>query len=303
MLPPGELKNKEFARVVRGYSIPEVDEYIAFLLEKYKELYAECDRLEKEAMESRDALAAQKQQVQAVKSTLIAAQQASEDMIANALKEEERIKERTVDACEQIIDGYRDRFSAEYKRAADLKAAVQQLKNTLFSQYSEHIRQIEELTADLPQTEQPDGETPQAHAAHVQDMVREEVQQAYVNKTYDAIPRTLTQKAQAEAAVFSDPAQRKITAPEEDLAPTTEIPSVKPVINASVGGAKITSVRDSVRSLDAQFDALAQSSDSAEQGADSQEDEFLKFLAEHPLQEEEEEEDPFQAIWGADTDK
>ena len=35
MLPPGELKNKEFSRVVRGYSIPEEDAYIAFLLEKY----------------------------------------------------------------------------------------------------------------------------------------------------------------------------------------------------------------------------------------------------------------------------
>ena len=48
VLPPNELKNKEFSRVVRGYSIPEVDEYIAFLMEKYGELYQSCERIEQE---------------------------------------------------------------------------------------------------------------------------------------------------------------------------------------------------------------------------------------------------------------
>ena len=32
MIPPHELKNREFTRVMRGYAIPEVDEYISFVM-------------------------------------------------------------------------------------------------------------------------------------------------------------------------------------------------------------------------------------------------------------------------------
>ena len=38
MIAPHELKNKEFSKSLRGYSTVEVDEHIAFLIEKYTEL-------------------------------------------------------------------------------------------------------------------------------------------------------------------------------------------------------------------------------------------------------------------------
>ena len=48
MIAPHELKNKEFSKSLRGYSTVEVDEHIAFLLEKYTELYRLNDELENE---------------------------------------------------------------------------------------------------------------------------------------------------------------------------------------------------------------------------------------------------------------
>ena len=47
MISPHELKDKTFQKVVRGYSITEVDEYFEFLIDKYTELYRENAELEK----------------------------------------------------------------------------------------------------------------------------------------------------------------------------------------------------------------------------------------------------------------
>ena len=46
MLPPHELKNKTFSRVLRGYNSVEVDEHINFIIEQYMELYRQNDELE-----------------------------------------------------------------------------------------------------------------------------------------------------------------------------------------------------------------------------------------------------------------
>ena len=54
MIPPHELKNKEFTRVMRGYAIPEVDEYISFVMEKYTDLYRENDALERKLQSAMD---------------------------------------------------------------------------------------------------------------------------------------------------------------------------------------------------------------------------------------------------------
>ena len=47
MLPPYELEGKTFKRVMKGYNPAEVDEYLDFLIEKYKELYRAYSDLEK----------------------------------------------------------------------------------------------------------------------------------------------------------------------------------------------------------------------------------------------------------------
>lgn len=45
MLPPHEIKAKDFTHAIRGYSAEEVDEYADFVLKKYTELYRETVRL------------------------------------------------------------------------------------------------------------------------------------------------------------------------------------------------------------------------------------------------------------------
>ena len=76
MIPPHELKNKEFTRVMRGYSIPEVDEYISFVMEKYTELYRENDALERRLQSTLDTLDALRAEEESIRVALINAQKA-----------------------------------------------------------------------------------------------------------------------------------------------------------------------------------------------------------------------------------
>ena len=43
MIPPQELKKKAFTKGMRGYEPTEVDEYIDFLVDKYTEVFSQCD--------------------------------------------------------------------------------------------------------------------------------------------------------------------------------------------------------------------------------------------------------------------
>jgi len=47
MIPPQELRNKSFTRSAKGYDIAEVDEYLDFVIEKYSEIFAQCDKYDK----------------------------------------------------------------------------------------------------------------------------------------------------------------------------------------------------------------------------------------------------------------
>lgn len=44
-LSPMDIKNKEFKKAIRGYSIEEVDEFIIEISENYEEIYKENSRL------------------------------------------------------------------------------------------------------------------------------------------------------------------------------------------------------------------------------------------------------------------
>ena len=146
MIPPHELKNKEFTRVMRGYSIPEVDEYLAFVMEKYTELYRENDALERKLQSALDNLEAMKDEEQAIRTALINAQKAGKKIVADASDRADKIMRSTKSDCMRVLAEFRDKTAAERKTLTELKTAVAVLKQELFVKYQEHIELIEKLT-------------------------------------------------------------------------------------------------------------------------------------------------------------
>lgn len=146
MIPPHELKNKEFTRVMRGYSIPEVDEYISFVMEKYTDLYRENDALERKLQSALDALDTMRAEEESIRTALINAQKAGKQIVADASDRADKIMRSTKSDCMRVLSEFRDKAAAERKTLVDLKNEVATLKQELFVKYRQHIEYLEVLS-------------------------------------------------------------------------------------------------------------------------------------------------------------
>lgn len=149
MIPPHEINNKDFSRVVRGYSIPEVDEYIAYLREQYTELYRENDALQRRLSQAEAELGELKAEESDIRAALITAQKAGKKIITDANARAGRITMQTRIDCEKILEDFRRESAQERETLSVLKGQVANLKQRLFEMYSSHISMIEQITPNI----------------------------------------------------------------------------------------------------------------------------------------------------------
>ncbi|MHB1151767.1 MAG: DivIVA domain-containing protein [Eubacteriales bacterium] len=148
MLPPNELKNKKFSKVVRGYSMVEVDEHIEFIIDKYTELYRENDDLERKLRVTLAKLDVIKKDEESIRSALINAQRASSSIINEANERAEVVMRATKTNCDKILSDFRTDIRAERDRLLKLRAIVAEFKKELFDIYNTHIEYIDTINPD-----------------------------------------------------------------------------------------------------------------------------------------------------------
>lgn len=158
MLPPHELKNKAFAKVLRGYSTAEVDEHIAFIIEKYTELYRENDELERRLHIALAQLDSYKGDEESIRTTLINAQRAGERITAEANERAEVILNATKENCDRILTEFHARIRRERDTLTKLENAVVSFKTSLYQQYSKQIHELEAITSKPDGDDIPDEE-------------------------------------------------------------------------------------------------------------------------------------------------
>ncbi len=149
MIAPHELKNKEFSKSLRGYSTVEVDEHIAFLLEKYTELYRLNDELEKRLRLTEAQLDAIKAEEESIRATLVNAQKASTRIINEANERADVIMRSAKNGCDRIIAELKANVKVENERLREAQKEVAAFKAALFDGYRAHIEQIEHIAPDV----------------------------------------------------------------------------------------------------------------------------------------------------------
>ncbi len=149
MIAPHELKNKEFSKSLRGYSTVEVDEHIAFLLEKYTELYRTNDELEKKLRLTEAQLDAIKAEEESIRTTLVNAQKASTRIISEANERADVIMRSAKNGCDRIIAELKANVKKENERLREAQNEVAAFKAALFEGYQSHIEQIERIAPDV----------------------------------------------------------------------------------------------------------------------------------------------------------
>lgn len=103
MITPLEIQNKEFRRGIRGYKEDEVDEFLDKIILDYEKLYKENLELKDNLEGMHHQLEQYREIEETLKKTLIMAQNAAEDVKANAHKESELIMQETDAKVKEII--------------------------------------------------------------------------------------------------------------------------------------------------------------------------------------------------------
>ena len=103
-LTPMDIKNKEFKKGLRGYSIDEVDDFIEELFENYEGLYKENSRL-KESLNVSNEKNEHYSKIEAtIQNTLILAQNAADQAKQTSEKQAELILSNANDTAKKILD-------------------------------------------------------------------------------------------------------------------------------------------------------------------------------------------------------
>lgn len=99
-----EITNKEFKKVIRGYSPEEVDEFLDRIAESYEALYKENSSYKEKLLNFEEKVNHYNKMENTIQNTLLLAQNASEQARENAKKESELIIKNANETAQKIID-------------------------------------------------------------------------------------------------------------------------------------------------------------------------------------------------------
>lgn len=99
-----DITNKEFKRVLRGYSSDEVDEFLDKIAEDYEALYKENSSLKEKYTVINEKLDHYVKMETTIQNTLLLAQNAAEQSKQNAQKEADLIIKNANDSAQRIVD-------------------------------------------------------------------------------------------------------------------------------------------------------------------------------------------------------
>nr|MBQ4318082.1 DivIVA domain-containing protein [Clostridia bacterium] len=146
MVAPHELKNKEFTKAMRGYSIAEVDDHIDFIIAQYTELYRRNADLEQKLMKMQEYISELQGKEESINSALVNAQKAAAKVLDEANEQAETVMMATKTNCDKIMAQFRYDIETERAQLNTLRAAVREFKAATFEAYRTHIEYLEQVS-------------------------------------------------------------------------------------------------------------------------------------------------------------
>ncbi len=103
-LTPMDINNKEFKRIMRGYSPEEVDEFLDQIVEDYETLFKENSNLKEKVAAMNERIEHYSKIESTIQNTLVLAQNAAEQAKSSAQKEAEIVIRNANDTAQKILD-------------------------------------------------------------------------------------------------------------------------------------------------------------------------------------------------------
>lgn len=118
-LTPMDINNKEFKKVMRGYSSDEVDEFLEEIVDNYEELYKDNAKLKEKLAVATDKIEHYIKIENTIQNTLVLAQNAAEQAKSSSQKEAELIIRSANETAQRILDkGHNDviQINSEFEK-------------------------------------------------------------------------------------------------------------------------------------------------------------------------------------------
>ena len=169
---PDKLQKVELKKGLRGYEVKETDEYIAYLLKQYADLYESYVKLSIELEEAKKRLENIDTESALVKQELSNARKAASKIVSDAYERADDILSSIKKNCDLILSSFRDKIEAQKVALAKIQTTIFQFKNELFEKYRLHIELIEKIS---PIYEYEEDLSPDQYVGRVIDNLEREV--------------------------------------------------------------------------------------------------------------------------------
>ena len=103
-LTPMDINNKEFKKVLRGYSPEEVDEFLDEIVESYEELFKEKSKLEEKLTAANEQISHYSKIENTIQNTLLLAQNAADSAKETAQRESDLMIKNANETAQRILD-------------------------------------------------------------------------------------------------------------------------------------------------------------------------------------------------------
>lgn len=160
VLPPYELENKKFSKAIKGYSSAEVDEHLAFVIERYTELYNAYNELERRLKKAEAELRVCKGREEEASRELAEARAQRQQIIDDANKRADDIREAAKAETDNILIEFKRQIKNEKDALRILQARVAEFRDSIYSQYHQHIELLESIVPEIEHQEEDDWSLP-----------------------------------------------------------------------------------------------------------------------------------------------
>ena len=122
MLTPLEIENKKFSRkMMNGYSVEEVDDFLVELTVDYEKLYKEVAELKEKITELEDSVSHYKTIEDTLQNTLVMAQSTAEEVKEIAKQQAEQIIKNAETSAKEAVEELKRQKNNEEKALDDVK--------------------------------------------------------------------------------------------------------------------------------------------------------------------------------------
>ncbi len=133
MLTPLDIHNKEFKKVMRGYSVDEVDGFLDEIIRDFEFLFKQNMEYEEALKKSNEQIEYYRSMEDTLQNTMVLAQKMAEESKRNAEKETELVIWEARKKAEQIVGDAHDEVTETIRKVERLKAYEKQIKAKLHS--------------------------------------------------------------------------------------------------------------------------------------------------------------------------